>query len=45
MQINRRYELKLRRSNEVAALLLTLFVERVRNMAGGELNLDLPIGA
>ena len=43
MELNRRLELRQRRSNEVTALLLTLFIERVRKMAGGDLNWDFPV--
>jgi len=43
MDLNRRFELKRRRSQDVAALLFTLLFERARNIAGGDLNLDLPV--
>ena len=43
MELNRRYELKLKKSTEVSALLFTLFFERARQIGGGDLNFDLPV--
>ena len=43
VEMNSRYERKLKSSSEVSALLFTLLLERARAMAGGDLNLDLPV--